>query len=835
MSRGRFAVLCSALALGVAGIVLISVSDHLGDGLPAAIASLVIGWLLVAAGLVAWSRRPDTRFGTLMVVSGFVWLVALLQFANGSVAYTIGLWLAGVPLATFAHLLLAFPNGRLSGAGERAVVGAAYATTIPLQLVVTLVADPATSSIDCPECPANAFLVSANDSLANGLILAQNAIGVVIVLAIVAILRRRWIDATAPARRALGPVFLTGSAVLVFGIALFVTALAGWDGATPWCRLALYVAMALVPLAFVAGLLQLRLASLGVIRLIVELNRGQARGRLRDSIARALGDPSLVLGYWLSERQGYVDMYGRSLVLPVEGSGRSATVVEHDGERIAVLIHDASLDDRPELLDAVRSAASLALVNERLQAEVRAKLDELRTSEGRLRALIDASPLAIIEVDLDDRVTLWNRAAERLFGWTREEVLGGPLPVIPPGWEGQRGELRARLLAGETFADLETVRTRKDGVPLDVSISAAPVRGADGRVVGAMAEVADVSERKRAQEELRRERDFISAVLDTASTLVIVTDREGRFVRFNQACERLTGYTFEEVKGKPFWDLFIDPKEAPQVRAAVEKVWAGVFPSENENHWILRDGSRRMIAWSNTVLHDESGEVEFMVSSGLDITERKRNEEELRASRARIVEAGDAERRRLERNLHDGAQQRLVALSLALRMAQAQVRANPEAAEEILAASTEELSAALDELRELARGIHPAVLTDRGLPAALEALAGRAPTPVDIRIGLDDRLPPTIEAAAYYVVSEALANVAKYASARSVTVSVERRNGVALVEVADDGVGGADPTLGSGLRGLADRVAALDGTLEVTSTAGRGTTVRAEIPVDGPA
>ena len=348
-----------------------------------------------------------------------------------------------------------------------------------------------------------------------------------------------------------------------------------------------------------------------------------------------------------------------------------------------------------------------------------------------------------------------------------------------------------------------------------------------------MAEVADVSERKRAQEELRRERDFISAVLDTASTLVIVTDRQGRFVRFNQACERLTGYAFEEVEGKPFWDLFIDPREAPRVRAAVDRVWAGIFPSENENDWVLRDGSRRTIAWSNTALHDEAGEVEFMVSSGLDITERKRDEVELRASRARIVQAEDAERRRLERNLHDGAQQRLVALSLALRMAQAQVRTKPEVAEGLLAASAEELSSALDELRELARGIHPAVLTDRGLPAALEALAGRAPTPVDIRIGLADRLPANIEAAAYYVVSEALANVAKYASARSVTVNVERRNGVALVEVMDDGVGGADPALGSGLRGLADRVAALDGTLEVTSAAGQGTTVRAEIPVDG--
>jgi signal transduction histidine kinase len=143
----------------------------------------------------------------------------------------------------------------------------------------------------------------------------------------------------------------------------------------------------------------------------------------------------------------------------------------------------------------------------------------------------------------------------------------------------------------------------------------------------------------------------------------------------------------------------------------------------------------------------------------------------------------------------------------------------------------EELAQALTELRELARGIHPAILTDRGLPAALDALAGRAPTPVDVEIALDERLPPSIEAAAYYVVSEALANIAKYAQATAVTVSVGRRDGYALVEVADDGVGGADPASGSGLRGLADRVEALDGRLEVVSPPGAGTRIRAQIPV----
>lgn len=202
----------------------------------------------------------------------------------------------------------------------------------------------------------------------------------------------------------------------------------------------------------------------------------------------------------------------------------------------------------------------------------------------------------------------------------------------------------------------------------------------------------------------------------------------------------------------------------------------------------------------------------------------------IRRSRARIVEAGDAERRRLERNLHDGAQQRLVSLSLALRLAQTKVGSDTHAVSEILSSASVELAHALEELRELARGIHPAVLTDRGLGPALESLANLAPIPVELASLPDERLPGAVEAAAFYVVSESLANVAKYARASTARVSVMSDNGCAIVEVLDDGVGGADAAQGSGLRGLADRVESLDGRLEVKSELGRGTRIRAEIP-----
>jgi signal transduction histidine kinase len=204
---------------------------------------------------------------------------------------------------------------------------------------------------------------------------------------------------------------------------------------------------------------------------------------------------------------------------------------------------------------------------------------------------------------------------------------------------------------------------------------------------------------------------------------------------------------------------------------------------------------------------------------------------DLRASRLRIVEAGDTERRRLERNLHDGAQARLVALALQLGHARRVAETEPERVPALLDGAMEELRTSLAELRELAHGIHPAVLSEKGLDAALYALAARSPLPVTLQSDNDGRLPEPVEVAAYYAVSEALTNVVKYAQATSADVSVQRANGAVLVDVSDDGVGGADAAKGSGLRGLADRLAALDGTLSVESPPGRGTRVHVEIPV----
>jgi signal transduction histidine kinase len=203
---------------------------------------------------------------------------------------------------------------------------------------------------------------------------------------------------------------------------------------------------------------------------------------------------------------------------------------------------------------------------------------------------------------------------------------------------------------------------------------------------------------------------------------------------------------------------------------------------------------------------------------------------EVHASRARIVEAGEEERRRLERDLHDGAQQRLLSLGLALQLARSELGPRPNGAATLLGEAEAELAAALEELRALAQGIHPAVLTEHGLGPALRTLAARSPLPVEIRHVPDERLPAPVEAAAYFVVSEALANVAKHAHASAAFVSIARRGDSLEVEVQDDGVGGAEPRAGSGLAGLADRVHTLEGRLTIESKLGHGTCLRANIP-----
>jgi PAS domain S-box-containing protein len=456
--------------------------------------------------------------------------------------------------------------------------------------------------------------------------------------------------------------------------------------------------------------------------------------------------------------------------------------------------------------------------------------------EARLPALVDSSPLALVEFGRDTRIRLWNPAAERIFGWSAEEMLGRDgLPMAPPAKRAESEDLFVRVLAGELVNDYETVRQRKDGTLVPVSIAAAPVRDGFGRVVGNMVAYTDISERKQQEQRLQ-------ALIDSSPLALVEFGLDTRIRLWNPAAERIFGWAPDEMLGRGGL-----PMAPPSKRAESEELFARVRDGESINDYetvrLCKDGTLVPVSIAAASVRDGSGRVVGNLVAYTDITERKAQEaevhrlnaelhdrlEELAASRARIVTAGDVERRRLERNLHDGAQQRLVTLALSLRLAQAKLEADPAAARAILTDAGDELTLALEELRELARGLHPAVLTDRGLRAAVEMLAGRAPVAVEIVDIPAERLPEPVEAAAYYLIAEALTNVAKYACASTVRVRVAVNGPSVQVEVSDDGVGGADPGAGSGLRGLADRVEALGGSLEVVSPAGAGTTLRAAL------
>ena len=267
-------------------------------------------------------------------------------------------------------------------------------------------------------------------------------------------------------------------------------------------------------------------------------------------------------------------------------------------------------------------------------------------------------------------------------------------------------------------------------------------------------------------------------------------------------------------------------------RRAIASAANGIVGHELESRWLRADGGSPLdVAWTATPIDDVTGRrASLVLLSGVDVTERKKHEKEIRASRSRIIEAAGEARRKLERNLHDGAQQRLVSLSVSLRLAQSLLESDPDEADKVISSSREELAAALDELRELARGIHPAVLTDRGLTAAIEALVSgrRCPSIVETPEG---DCPAPIEAAAYYVVSEAITNIVKYAGASAIEVRVEAGRRPDHGERHGRRMRRSRPCRQGRAAGLRDRLAALDGTLVVDSPAEGGTTIVAEIPL----
>jgi signal transduction histidine kinase len=546
---------------------------------PAFATAAFVGDLLWVAAMLAtdW-RDPRGRMWKLLLLSRVVATLSVLWVFNTSLTWTLWQLSVGFGTVVFAHLVLAFPSGRLASRYDRILIVIAYGILAFSRVAWALVWDP--RSADCfPRCEVNPFLLWPNEQLAWLFGPGLSALIPLLAVGVSVGLWRRWRHASPALRRTLLPVAVVAPIELGITAVRYVAAMNedAWAGVgVALSTTPLAFIHAAIPAGFLAGLLATRLTRGAIADLAIELARGVPLGGLRDTMARALRDPTLALAFPAPTGAGFVDPEGRPVDVPNgPDPARGVARLEQDGELLAELLYDPAIEvEDPGRVNAVASVAKMALENERLAAQVRAQLEEVR------------------------------------------------------------------------------------------------------------------------------------------------------------------------------------------------------------------------------------------------------------ASRARIVEAADAERRRIERDLHDGAQQRLVALAMRLD----QARGGVQGAGELIDSTTSELLQAIREVRDLARGLHPTILGERGLAAAVEALAERAPIPVRRRIA-ETRLPPEVEAAAYFLIAEALTNAAKHARATTMEVEVTIDDDQVTVTVTDDGTGGADPERGSGLQGLADRLAAIGGTFAVESSLGHGTVLRSRIPL----
>jgi signal transduction histidine kinase len=561
-------------ALGVAAVACCAGTVALGslndELFQPALRVLLVSWVtlpFIFAGIVAWRRRPDSAFGPLMILAGFVTQLSILQWASQPFLNTVGQLSDLLVAAVWLHVFLAYPTGRLAGRAEGAVVIIGYVAALGLQVVILML-----GGFDDRHLLTVIKRQTAAEAAQNVQLLTLSALALIGVV----LLWRRWRSLPPWQRRLPTQIVIHCFSLSLVMLAALLTAGAFQLPGFEILRLATFAVAGLAPLAFLAGLLDARLAKAGVGELLVQLRANPAPD-LRELLAQALRDPTLTLIYWLPQYGSWADQDGNPATLPEPDSGRGTTLVKQEGKQIAALVYDATLVEEPELVEAVSAAAGIALENGRLEAELRARLQELH------------------------------------------------------------------------------------------------------------------------------------------------------------------------------------------------------------------------------------------------------------GSRTRVVEAQQKERRSLERNLHDGAQQRLVALALELGLLAEKANSDP-ATQTQLKRARSEVAKSLDELRDVARGLHPAVVSGHGLAVALESLTTARPIEVKLKTDGLPRLPEQLEVAAYYVVSESLTNAAKHAHANHVSVTVGVTDDTLIVEIVDDGIGGADSERGTGLRGLADRVEALNGRLQVWSAAGKGTRVRAELP-----
>jgi signal transduction histidine kinase len=391
LQRALVGLAVAGVVVGLAALAL--VTSNTRQPVPWQLA-LTLGWGLIGAGLYAWWRRPENRVGALMALAGFLWFLGALQSADIAWAYTLGLAVSSLWIGALVHMLVAFPDGRVAPGLERAVVRfgwLAAGVLAPLTLLFDAHPD------ECAGCPENVLLVWDDETLATIVEATAVIVAVSLLVPLAAILIRRWRSSGPVQRRALTPVVGTGAAIAVTAVLLLLLTAVGADAVSRVADAVLLLLTIAVPFAFLAGLMRSSLSRAGAVSALLERLGG---GGTRDALAAALGDDTLALAYWLPDQHRFVDADGRTVDLPRDG-GRAVTEIERDGARVAAIVHDPALLEDRELVRTAGAAAALALENERLAAEVRARYDDLRAASARLVAAGDAARRRI-ERDLHD-------------------------------------------------------------------------------------------------------------------------------------------------------------------------------------------------------------------------------------------------------------------------------------------------------------------------------------------------------------------------------------------------------------------------------------------------
>jgi signal transduction histidine kinase len=395
LRRALIALAVAGFALGLAALALVTTSEGEADSAAWIVLALTLGWGFAGAGIFAWWRRPENRVGPLMTLVGFMWFLGSLLSADAAWAYTVGVLVGTLWLGALLHMLVAFPTGRVEPGLERGVVLLGWSGSIVLPLLAALVTARPNG---CEDCPENLLLVWNSDAAST----VVESVGLVLSFALLAgvgvVLIRRWRGFGKVQRRALAPVVWTGGAVAVVGVAGLLPIAFGADAVTDVLDAVLIVLITALPFAFLVGLMRSSLSRAGAVSALFERLGGVSA---RDALAEALGDHSLALAYWLPGSGRYVDVRGHTVTLPEPGGDRAVTEIERDGAPVAAIVHDPALLEDRELVRTAGAAAALALQNERLAAELRARYDDLRAASARLVAAGDAARRQI-ERDLHD-------------------------------------------------------------------------------------------------------------------------------------------------------------------------------------------------------------------------------------------------------------------------------------------------------------------------------------------------------------------------------------------------------------------------------------------------